>query len=273
MVVCIPREIDGGRRCVSFRRKRKPIRSGVLKGRSKRFKRNCIKLEAIESAHDNMSNQADDASSTNTDDVMDLVELQFFHRCCRVSGREHDKFMIVMEQLVNMFKAPTSSAKINMFIANVKAYMSHKIGTLISAVMNDLIEFIAWELETHFMDEHTQMYMFQTIGKAVVDHIVSNRNNFAEYNIASTCRRPSGMNWDVGDYNSISFKYKNPRTNTELLQSRLFDSEGNLKKAKLKCDDLCKNRLTRAGIVRRWEDFTQRYKKNFNLSMPTEEIK
>lgn len=140
---------------------------------------------------------------------INVVELQVHPRSLNSSAIDGVQALHVVQ---NLFIRILNSSKIDLFLANCKSLCELLSRSLISAIMNDFCEMLAWKLKTRHKSKVEQMKYFFYYKEHVFDQLWLSRNNYSQYGPFSIHPNSSRL-LDKYDCELVSHKYKNPNTN------------------------------------------------------------
>ena len=145
----------------------------------------------------------------HNDKGINAVELQVHPRNLNSSAIDGVRALHVVK---NCLIRLLNSVKIDLFLSNCKALCELLSRSLISAIMNDFCELLAWKLETRHKSKTEQMEMFFYFKEKVFDKLWLSRNNYSQYGPFSIHPCSSRL-LDKYDCELVSHKYKNIDTN------------------------------------------------------------
>lgn len=220
---------------------------------------------------------------------LNAVELQVHPRNLNSSAIDGVQALDVVK---NLFIRLLNSTKIDLFLANCKSLCELLSRSLISAIMNDFCEMLAWKLKTRQMNRKMQMEYFLYFKEKVFNKLWLSRNNYSQYGPFSIHPCTSRL-LDKYDCELVSHKYKNSNTNqifkvnSETIETILnvhpkgnqlyIGAFTNRKQSDLnahsimikKKKQLYTKRGRTKGIVGRYLYSTHHFNKNFPFSPPT----
>jgi len=140
---------------------------------------------------------------------INAVELQVHPRSLNSSAIDGVRALHIVQKL---YIRLLNSTKIDLFLSNCKSLCELLSRSLISAIMNDFCEMLAWKLKTRHKSKKEQMEYFFYYKEKVFDKLWLSRNNYSQYGPFSIHPSSSRL-LDKYDCELVSHKYKNPNTN------------------------------------------------------------